>query len=353
MVITGTRLAAPDMLPDGQSIPPKRPRVSAYQGSSVNGHDRALVISALREGASRNGVRSFLAPASPNDLGGQPWVDVTLTAAELRARKELTEGPQVPLSIDKGVETTINRLTSRKEQLLTAAELAAVGGSGSKAGIQLLTQHEVQALGTLTEAERHLVRRWINTRNAMFPYAVVLPDDCDSVIYLAKAADEQTPGLTAEQVVRTTPFPDGHPHLQTHLLRFRSVLEATLSHNERRPWWTLHRPRTNVVGDASPDAEGWAPFCVTDRWGPGGRLIAGVAPAYTAPASGLHVLRVADGSLPAAYLAAIYNSTLYQEMATTLPPGNYERTTWRDWACPGVRGRQRKSCVMLSGSQSL
>lgn len=76
-----------------------------------------------------------------------------------------------------------------------------------------------------------------------------------------------------------------------------------------------------MLGDASGDRDGWAHYCLTTRWGSGGRLVVGLAPASSSPASGLHVLRPARDTVPAAYLAALYNSTLYQEIAASLPPG--------------------------------
>ena len=63
-----------------------------------------------------------------------------------------------------------------------------------------------------------------------------------------------------------------------------------------------------------------------DRWGPGGKLVVGLAPIDSCPASGLHAIRPVPGSgVSAAYICALINSTIYQDIAATIPPGNIRK----------------------------
>ena len=187
-----------------------------------------------------------------------------------------------------------------------------------KPGIQLLKPREVLALGPLNDRERRTLRPVVNTKD-VYPYATVLPSEPDHVVYLAKP-DDITRDTRAEEAVHWE-FPDGLPHLREHLERYRPVLEhATAQRGEKRPWWTLHRPRADVLG---PGAAGkWDPYCLTTRWGSGNRLVVGLAPARSSPASGLHLMRPTASDIGAPYLAALYNSSVYQEIVDSLPPGN-------------------------------
>lgn len=320
MIIIGTRIASHDLSRTSVSVGQRKPRISIYRGGSVPMEQRINVLSAIRNGTRAAGVHSFTATVSPNALAASPWADVILTADEIARRRRLTEMAQIPLLLSKGVETTVNTITATSEILLSQRDLAAAGGPGTRAGIQLLTKNEVDQLGSLSELERSVVRHVVNTRD-VYPYAVVLPQDPTSVLYLAKP-DVIDDTLSDEQVITGIAFPDGLPKIVAHLTRFRRLLEhKTRERGERRPWWTLHRPRANVVGDATPDDTGWSRYCLTTRWGGGGRLVVGIAPPHTSPASGLHILRSGRPDIPAAYLCAVYNSTLYQEIAESLPPG--------------------------------
>lgn len=60
-------------------------------------------------------------------------------------------------------------------------------------------------------------------------------------------------------------------------------------------------------------------------------------PPYTSPASGLHVLRSGRSEIPAAYLCALYNSTLYQEIAQSLPPGQLRQQDLERIGLPDLR----------------
>ncbi len=326
MIVTGTRVADPDTgLTEFPDLGSYKAKVSIYDGGPVTDAGRARVLKAIRDGSrSAANVRTFNARRSPNNLGGGSWGELVLTQTQLRQRDHLTRGQQIELDASEGVITTANSLTSKTESLLTVRDLNAVGGEGSKAGIQLLTAEEVAALGTLTRAEKDAVRRIVNTRD-VYPYAAVVPDDAARVIYLARP-DVTDRDLTNEQVLTGTPFPSGMPNLEEHLTRFKPLLEAKArGWAERRPWWSVHRARADIVGDAGATPSGWANYCLMARWGSGGRLTVGRAPASTSPASGLHVLRPHDDVVPAAYLAALYNSTLYQEIADSLPPGQLRK----------------------------
>jgi type I restriction-modification system DNA methylase subunit len=326
MIVTGTRIAPADAtmmkLP---AITAHKPRVSIYNGGPVAESTRAAVLDFIRKGTRGANVQSFDAQRSPNTIGSKSWADVVLTRSQLKQRDHLTTGDQITLDVSEGVITTANNLTAKTEELLSAKDLATVGGSGSKAGIQQLTVEEVAGLGQLTKVERAAIRRQLNTKD-VYPYAAVVPDNAPSIIYLPKQASEIDSSLTDEQVRTSTPFPDETPNIEKHLNRFRALLEAkSRGWNERRPWWTLHRARQEIVGDAERATRGWANYCVLARWGVGGTLCVGRAPAGTSPASGLHVLRPQDDVVPAGYLAALYNSTLYQEIAESLPPGQLRK----------------------------
>lgn len=87
----------------------------------------------------------------------------------------------------------------------------------------------------------------------------------------------------------------------------------------QRPWWSV-RPCWRDVVD-SPPGGAWAGFCVTARWGAGESLIMGFIPANHIPKSGLHALRIHDRSTDTAYLCGVLNSTMFQQLAGTMPPG--------------------------------
>jgi hypothetical protein len=319
MIVTGTRVVE-DVSASSRINSRYKPRVSIYRGPTVRREHRNSVIRAMRMANQTANVHSFSSAVSPNTLGRGTWADVILTPREIASRSRLREIEQLPLIVSKGVETTVNALSTATEGLLSRNVLAVLGGPGRRCGIQLLSTPEVDALGPLNTAEQRVVRKVVNTRD-VYPYAVVLPNEGTNVLYLAKT-DGYDENLSDEQVITGSAFPGGLPRIEAHLTQYRALLEhKTRDRGERRPWWTLHRPRANVVGDASVDQTGWARYCLTTRWGGGGRLIVGVAPGNTSPASGLHVLRPGRPELPAAYLAAVYNSTIYQEIAESLPPG--------------------------------
>jgi hypothetical protein len=275
MIVVGTRITPPDIEMRNSLAAGFKPRVSIYEGGSVGLHNRRAVIEAMRDGKNAAGLHTYTASFSPNALGRRSWADVVLTTSQLSRRRRLSEATQLPLLVSKGVETTVNTVTAGSEVLLSQQDLAAVGGPGTRAGIQLLKPSEVAQLGPLNEKEQTIIRPVVNTRD-VYPYATVLPDDASSIIYLSKPADID-PELSDEQAITGTPFPSGIPAIERHLNRFRALLEyKTRDRHERRPWWTLHRPRVNVVADSEADETGWAPYCLTTRWGGGNRLVVGL-----------------------------------------------------------------------------
>lgn len=331
MIVIGERVSKPgDVGLDPADRPKALPLVSIYEGRAVSLLDRRAIVGVMREGASRTGVRTFRAPVNPNSLGGASWAEMILTQKQLDRRRKLRTVQQLDLSIVKGVETTVNALTEDSVEYMTAGNLAAVGWPQSKVGISILSPAEVVALGRLSAEEKRAVRPLVNTTD-VFPYAAVLPSAAPWIIYLRKD-DHNDPDLTAQQVV-DTPFPLGMPHLQTHLQHFQSLLAfKTLDRHERRPWWSLHRPRAEVVDQAAVGR--WASYCVTTRWGNGGRLIVGLSPAGAVPSSSLHTLSVAG--VPAAYLCGLFNSSLYQDVAQELPPGQLRKDDLQKLGLPAV-----------------
>lgn len=330
MIVVGTRRSTPD--------PRSKPRISIYRGPGDVRLTRDRILDAIKRARSAAMVDTFTGSVAPSAKGGDSWADVLLTAAERKQRAAVRYEPQVRLAASKGVETTLNALSPDNEQHLTQNALMAVGGPGTRPGIQLLSATEVAHLGTLNDAEKKTLRTWVNTRD-IYPYAVVVPNDAASVIYLPKP-DGVALGAGIDPVSGIT-FPAGLPAIEKRLNNFRSFLEDnTRSKGERRPWWSLHRARADVVGDAAPDAHGWAPFALTTRWGEGGRLVVGLAPANSAPASGLHILRPATGKASVAYLVGLYNSTIYQELAQSLPPGQLRQADLESIGVPFLSEQQ-------------
>lgn len=330
MIVVGTRRSTPD--------PRSKPKISIYRGPGDVRLTRDRILDSIRRGRTAALVDTFTASVAPSTKGGDSWADVLLTVAERKRRAAVRHEPQVRLTASKGVETTLNALSSDNEQHMTQNALMAVGGPGTKPGIQLLSATEVASLGALNDAEKKTLRTWVNTRD-IYPYAVVVPDDAASVIYLPKP-DGLALGAGIDPVSGIS-FPAGRPAIEKRLNYFRSFLEDnTRGKGERRPWWSLHRARADVVGDATPDAYGWAPFALTTRWGEGGRLVVGLAPANSAPASGLHILRPSSAKVNVAYLVGLYNSTIYQELAQSLPPGQLRQADLESIGIPLLSDQQ-------------
>lgn len=318
LVVVGTRVSS-----EVNSSPrPKglRPRVSIYEGPNVAIDQRPPILAAMGSGESRSGVRSFVAAASPNDLRESPWIEASISRPQARRRSAVLNRPQ--LARVKTTEGVIATAQAVNKKLLShmSAEMGQKYPKGT--GIFVLSPEEVSALGELNPDEREVLRPVINTSDVL-PYAVVLPSNPERLLYLPVPTNLPT-NLTKQQVVHTG-FPPGMPTIATHLEKFRlplaELMEKSSDSRYRRPWWTLHDDRRAALDVAATGR--WASFCVTSRWGGGGRLIVGLAPARAVPKSGLHMVYAIDKSegRHAAYLAGIYNSELVQQLAETLAPG--------------------------------
>jgi type I restriction-modification system DNA methylase subunit len=309
MIVIGTR----------KKSSTKHATVSIYRGVMNVGNARNAILHAIKNGKTAAQVETFSASSTLAGLGRHPWDDLILTRSERRNRKALLKQPQISLRVSKGVETTLNALKPSNENLLTGAALQRLGGPGGKYGIQLLSHAEVIALGQLNENEELTLRRVANTRD-VYPYAVVIPADADRILYLSKP--DGSASTSDDAIISATSFPDGLPKLKAYLEHFKPLLETvTKDRNERRPWWSLHRPRVDIVGAPASAGTAWGSYALTTRWGNGGRLVVGLAPANSSPASGLHLMRPDSSDVSPAYLVGLYCSTLYQEIALSLPPG--------------------------------
>lgn len=324
LVIVGERTAASDAELSTQSAPEShKPYVSFYEGQMVGESERALVLDAMREHRSAAGVRSIRAAESPNDLAGESWATVTLSKTQLARRRRLTRNSRpLQLDSDEGVLSGADALSDVNADALPRETLAEIRWSpGARPGIFVLSGEELAALGTITAEERSLIMPVVNTRDVL-PYAACLPSNPKYLINLG--APPRDPLLSVEEL-QVLPFPPDMPALERHLTRYRPVLERKVrSYGERRPWWSIHRARPDIQSRAAGHGS-WADYSLTTRWGGGGRLIVGLAPSGSVPASGLHAL-FAPSDVPAAYLTGLMNSTVIQELAETLPPGEIRVT---------------------------
>lgn len=334
MVITGVRRVPPDPIFDRttQTFRAAYPRVSVYHGANPPREARATITDVLRNGTSGARVNSFRSLRSPNALKGDPWTEVVLAPALVRQREKVTSYPQAgELHVVKGVETTVHGLGKDANEYLPTAILDNVGWPKRRAGIQQLSVDEVAALGKLTDTERRIVRVVINTAD-VFPFAAVPPANAPRILYLAKP--DGIPSQVPDAAVRAMEFPDDLPHLRQHLERFRPLLERKVEERgERRPWWSLHRPRKETI-EAQPPTGKWAGYCVTTRWGGGGRLIVGMAPSDAVPASGLHTLSVQGVADSALLVCGLFNSSLFQELARGLQPGQIRKQDLQELGVP-------------------
>jgi hypothetical protein len=286
---------------------------------------RSAVLGSIRRGASTFGVKTFASSVSPTRLGEDSWAEVILNRDQYKRRQALRRSMS-PLSIDpvQGVLSSANRMRADYHEYLTTGALSAIGGGKSKHGIFLLTDEEYRALGRLGDAEEEVLKVFVNTQDVL-PYAAVVGRSPMRLIYLPAPASG---GGSA-------PFPARMPSLQRHLLLFRPLLEAkTERYGEDRPWWSLHRPRSQIVSRDSHD-DRWADYAITPNWGGGGRLVVGLAPAGSIPAQGLNAL-LTPSDVPGAYASGVLNSTAIQELADTLPPGYLRRADFLELGAPLV-----------------
>jgi hypothetical protein len=221
-------------------------------------------------------------------------------------------------------------MRSGYDEHLTQKVLQDVGWPEKRAGIFTLDRKELEDLGDLTSAERAVVRTAINTRD-VYPYAAVPPNDGEVLLRMTRDPEAGITGLHA-------PFPEGMPHLQAHLERFRPLLEHKVtSYNEAdvRPLWSVHRPKPYIT-EREPKCGAWADYCVTKRWGAGESLIVGLAPSGAAPKSGIYSLLPPVG-VSAPYVSAVLNATAVQELADTLPPGVLRTSDLEEIGVPLLR----------------
>lgn len=334
MIITGTRVTGRDESP--VTRPAKFPVVSIYEGGhTLDPVNRDDLLDRIRRGKpqeSTSEIRTRVARRDPRSLGEQSWDPVIFTEAQLKVRTRMTADPQAERRSVEGIVCTAKRLKERDEARIAADALAARGGTKSSPGIHALSIDEVEAMGALNDAERVRLRAEVNTE-AVFPYGVVLDlDRCDHLLYLSQS-DGDDAGGSIEEVIESTPFPDGLPAFKEHLAPFRDLLVAKVmaygkrgadgawkKRPPRRAWWTLHNDRRSFFGNGEAEELGFAPYVVTSRWGEGGRFLVGLAPKGSVPSSALHAIVPADG-VPAAYLAGLFNSSIFQEVIDSIPPG--------------------------------
>lgn len=186
----------------------------------------------------------------------------------------------------------------------------------------MLTDQETQALGSLTDTETNALRVFVNTADVL-PYAAVPAASGNRLLYLAAADDDG----------RQAAFPQDTPAFQRHLAQFRPLLDRKVDqYGEDRPWWSLHRPRPEIAARAAGTND-WADYALTPNWGGGGRLTVGLAPSGSVPAQGLNAL-LSPAGVPGAYVSAVLNSTVVQQLASTLPPGYLRRADFQELGVP-------------------
>lgn len=329
MVIVGTRVTPRDEEPE--PFEAERPRVSVYDGKNLSVEDRGPVLDVLRGGGRALGVRSFEAPVSPNDLGGDSWAEVVLSPSqhERRQRVRATAEP-LALHMEEGVIATPDKLKSNDADRLPQGELQRLGYPDERPGIFLLTQEERAGLGPLTDAEKAVLRPMINTRD-IYPYAAVLDSEASTMVYLPRPPEC---AALDQQDAQQLDFPANMPTLERHLSRFRPILEfkVTEQYDEKRPWWSVHRARESTMARDSETGGGhWADYGVTRRWS--GNLLTGLAPTGAVPASGLHTL-YSDEPATAAYVVGLMLSTPVQELTDTLPPGELRQADLESLGLP-------------------
>lgn len=319
LVVTGRRVTDPTR-PDvtRPTRPGSKTKVSLYVGPA-RPPSRVLVLDAMRLGLNRSTqalVRTFDSQRDPATLGSRSWAEAIMTREQLTRRSAIARSAmKAGLVMSEGVIATPQTLKPSHAPQLSQKALEDIGGKDSRAGIFLLQDAEVATMrhdaGDFTDAEREHLRPVINTRD-VFPYAVVLPSAPSWLIWLP--GSHGGPGGT---------FPVGMPTLRLHLERFKPLLESVVAGYGRgtmqRPWWSAHRPRLELVEGHPAEGE-WADLAVTTRWGDR-KLVVGLAPARSLPASGLHAITGAGGT-SAAYLVGLINSTPVQELAEALSPGS-------------------------------
>lgn len=321
MVIIGKRILDPQREDDINStgIGSHMPRVSIYEGKNTSSNDnRQSIFSSMRNSDSKNSVRSFTSCVSPNDLSSNSWAEVVMTKSQLKKRHKLRQNAQIlNVNPEQGVQTNADSMRKGCDRYLSQEVLRNIGWPEKKAGIFVITEKEMKALGVLTKEEQRIIRPIVSTKD-LFPYACIAQLAGNKMIHLHstnKDASKNTTRLYES-------FPDNMPNLEKHLMQFKALLEykvKSYSEETKRPWWSVHRPKLEILYRDNQEGE-WADYCLTQRWGTGKRLIVGLAPSNSIPLSGLYALMTED-RIPGAYLCGMLNSSIVQELAETLPPG--------------------------------
>lgn len=333
-----------------ETDPGASPIVSMYEGGPVPIVQRRAILDVFRTGIFRRSldVNTFRSQVLPNQLGSSSWGEAIMSKQALARRRALQSRPQLgTMMVTKGIETTVHFLPADADEIIPGPVLTRLGWPGHRVGLQLLSAAEVDRLGPLSDAERFHVRPHLNTADVL-PYAAVLPNSPDSILYFARPADAAGVGRDA---ARALPFPAGLPRLEGYLHQFKPLLEAKVrQRNESRPWWTLHRPRAELV-ERHGGGTRWADFCVTTRWGGGNQLVVGLCPAGAVPASGLHALYLDDFG-HAAYLTGLLNSSLYQELADTFSPGQIRAEELESLGVPDLGTAARSAIAEITQRQA-
>jgi hypothetical protein len=331
MVVIGTRVTERD---GSGTVAPHAPRISRYEGPNLDEVSRRTVLEAFRTGSRAGGVVNFDASVSPNSLNDKSWGELVLSPAQFKKRARLRKrSSPLELHMEEGVIATPDRLRRDGDaELLPAATVRAVDYPRTKPAIFVFNEADVASLGPLNAAEQRALRPMVNTKD-VFPYASVVGDGASRLLYLARPPAARG---TAIERVQTAPFPSGMPKLEMHLRRFEPLLRAKVEGwRERRPWWSVHRPRLDSISQDEQATRGWSGYAVTTRWGGGGRLTAGLAPAGSVPASGLHTLYPSSPA-SAAYLVGVLHSSPVQDLVDSLPPGEIRQSDLQALGVPWV-----------------
>ena len=315
LIVIGERVTDPSHPEAPKPKVSSKPQVSIYVGPA-HPNTREPSLDAIRDGRNAPSsalVQTFESRRDPNKLGAGSWAEVVMSNTQLTRRAAVQRYPsKAGLVMAEGVIATPQRLPAAKASLLSQITLDQIGGPNSRTGIFELTETEFNTLnqlgGGLTQDEIRHIRPIFNTRD-VYPYATILPAHPNRLIWLPDSHG----GVNDE-------FPPNMPTLEVHLRRFKPLLESVVEgYGATRPWWSAHRPRTEVVENRSATA-GWADLAAMTRWGDR-KLVTGLAPAHSLPLSGLHAF-TGSGGTTTAYLVGLINSTPVQELAEALAPGS-------------------------------
>lgn len=312
LVIVGERVTDPES--DQKATDSHKPRVSIFRAddSNLTPDGRAAVLDAIlhsRDSPVTLELNTFKALKSPTVLAGSSWAEVVMTRSQISQRKAIRSFPnKATIEMSEGIIATPQRLRKNQLDKVAAAIAARFAATDGGLGIFELTRNEHDALiaGGLTAEETAAIKP-ITTTKDVYPYAAVLPESHNWLIWLPHRGDDK--------------FPTNMPHLKKHLKPYKSLLEDTIEgYNATRPWWSAHRARTNLV-DGHTATGGWSDLAATTRWGDR-KLVAGLLPAGAIPTSALHAMTGDGEATSAAYLVGLINSTPVIALAEALAPGS-------------------------------